>query len=343
MSRRKTTEEFIEEVKDKLITHPDFYKWDYSDVNYVNTNTKIKVICEDHGPFLIRPADHLRGVGCRFCSIERRANKKRSNIETFLNKITAVFKNHKFYSRWDYSETVYVGNKTKVKVYCSKHGYFWITPSDHLQGTTCKYCSIETRSESRKNKNVIIFNKLKYHSLILPLTYDDVRWLTKLSYSRVVTLCRRYGVIIDNQGPSKPELLLRENIKKILEELDICTEVIYNAKVLKHDKTKRLNQFKRNHEIDVYFPELHLGFEMNGLHWHREDNNDPTAKYEGYHRDKDATAKHQKITLYNIWEDEYSCEDDIDFWNEEITKIIKAKNMNSVVDSVQKHGTHIEI
>ena len=63
---RKTTEQFIEEARQ---VHGD--KYDYSKVEYVNSATKVCIICPIHGEFWQRPNDHIRGIGCRKCSSER--------------------------------------------------------------------------------------------------------------------------------------------------------------------------------------------------------------------------------------------------------------------------------
>lgn len=42
-------------------------KYDYSKVHYVNTHTKVEIICPSHGSFFITPNHHGRGSGCRKC------------------------------------------------------------------------------------------------------------------------------------------------------------------------------------------------------------------------------------------------------------------------------------
>lgn len=43
------------------------YKYDYSKVNYINSSTKVCIICPEHGDFWQTPNQHLRGNGCRLC------------------------------------------------------------------------------------------------------------------------------------------------------------------------------------------------------------------------------------------------------------------------------------
>ena len=42
-------------------------KYDYSQVQYIDTYVKVCIICPTHGPFLQRPNDHLTGHGCKYC------------------------------------------------------------------------------------------------------------------------------------------------------------------------------------------------------------------------------------------------------------------------------------
>ena len=67
----KDNEYFIAKAKE---IHKNRY--DYSQVNYVNCRTKVKIICNKHGVFLQTPTGHLSGQGCRKCS------NTISNLET---------------------------------------------------------------------------------------------------------------------------------------------------------------------------------------------------------------------------------------------------------------------
>lgn len=65
ISKKKTltTEQFIEKAK-KI--HKDRY--DYSLVEYVNSQTKVKIICQKHGIFEQTPNNHLKGCNCPKCA-----------------------------------------------------------------------------------------------------------------------------------------------------------------------------------------------------------------------------------------------------------------------------------
>lgn len=80
MSKKKTTEQFIEEAK---MVHGN--KYDYSLVNYINNKTPICIICPKHGKFKQIPSDHLNGRGCNLCS--KLVHDTESFIEQAKNSI----------------------------------------------------------------------------------------------------------------------------------------------------------------------------------------------------------------------------------------------------------------
>ena len=59
----KTNKEFLKEIIQKRGN-----KYNYSKVNYINTHSKIIIICSKHGKFLQTPANHLNGQECPKCS-----------------------------------------------------------------------------------------------------------------------------------------------------------------------------------------------------------------------------------------------------------------------------------
>lgn len=63
MPKRKTTKEFIEEAK---MVHGN--KYDYSKVVYVNSRSKVHILCKDHGLFTQKADTHLSGSGCPKCA-----------------------------------------------------------------------------------------------------------------------------------------------------------------------------------------------------------------------------------------------------------------------------------
>ena len=134
------TQNFIEKARK---VHGD--KYDYSKVEYVNSHTKICIICPEHGEFWQTPNNHLCGKGCNECGKRIVSLKKSSNTDDFITKAKKVHGN-----KYDYSNVVYVKNNEKIKIICPIHGGFEQTPLTHLSGCGCPKCF-------GKNKNNLDF------------------------------------------------------------------------------------------------------------------------------------------------------------------------------------------
>jgi hypothetical protein len=89
--QRKTKKDFIIDAN-KI--HGDVY--DYTNVDYINAQTKVIILCKHHGEFLQTPNKHLSGRGCHKCGIiknslqskERLSNGVNHNSKKVINTIT---------------------------------------------------------------------------------------------------------------------------------------------------------------------------------------------------------------------------------------------------------------
>lgn len=127
------------------------YKYDYSLVEYINSHTKVKIVCPEHGVFEQKPYSHLVGKGCMCCSVD----KKTLDIKEFIEKTNKVHNN-----KYDYSQVKYKNNIVKIKIKCPKHGYFLQNPNRHLQGHGCPICN-ESKGE-REISKILDKNNIKY-------------------------------------------------------------------------------------------------------------------------------------------------------------------------------------
>lgn len=76
-------------IKKSKHIHKD--KYDYSLVNYVNSHTKIKIICKEHGVFNQLPYQHLNNNGCPKC----KESKGEKDIRNILEKNNIIFESEK--------------------------------------------------------------------------------------------------------------------------------------------------------------------------------------------------------------------------------------------------------
>jgi hypothetical protein len=160
--RNKTTAQFIEEAK---FIHGD--KYDYSLVNYITAHTKVKIICPIHGEFEQTPVSHTSDqTGCLICNIEKIEKDRELYFNAFKNKASIAHNN-----RYDYSESIYINNCTKVKIICPKHGEFFQIPRAHIgQKQGCPICKL-SKGEI-KVKEMLEDNKVTF---IPQKTFTDCR------------------------------------------------------------------------------------------------------------------------------------------------------------------------
>lgn len=137
---KSNKELFIEKAR---IVHGN--KYDYSKVEYVNSLTKVCIICPKHGEFWQPPKNHLNGYGCQLCAQEQRVEKNRGSKEGFISRAIEIFGD-----TYDYSRVEYVNSDTPVCIVCRKHGEFWQTPTRHLNSKGCPQCTEERRGSDKR-------------------------------------------------------------------------------------------------------------------------------------------------------------------------------------------------
>ena len=122
-------------------------KYDYSEANYINCKTKIKIICPTHGIFKQTPDNHLNNHGCTHCGKDITTNiMKNVAAESFIGKAIKIHGD-----KYDYSLVKYINAKTKIKIICPTHGMFEQIPNDHLCNKGCPTCGLQ----NSKNENEI--------------------------------------------------------------------------------------------------------------------------------------------------------------------------------------------
>ena len=159
----KTTEQFIKEAKN---IHEDTY--DYSLVNYINSYTKIDIICPIHGIFKQQPSNHLNGNKCKKCANDKLKKNRKKPLEKFIEESKIKHNN-----KYDYSLVVYSNNQTKIDIICPIHGVFKQTPNNHIiKGQGCFKCYHENSfnksdvNEFIKKSNIKHNNKYDYSDVI---------------------------------------------------------------------------------------------------------------------------------------------------------------------------------
>ena len=159
-------------------------KYDYNNVEYVNKETKVCIICPEHGEFWQTPGHHIQGQGCPKCKGDKACERLTLSKEEFIQKANEVHGD-----KYDYSEVNYVTCDTKVCIICPKHGEFWQTPVSHTQGNGCPKCNSSHLERS-------VMNYLDEHGI----TYDYQKRFVWLGRQSLDFYLPDYNVGIECQG-----------------------------------------------------------------------------------------------------------------------------------------------
>ena len=270
-------------------------KYDYSKVNFINTTTKVIIICPDHGEFEQLPSNHLNGRGCPECGKIKALNNRIMDFNEFEEKGNKVHN-----GKYDYSKVNYVDSRTKVIIICSEHGEFEQLPNNHLFGAGCLKCYNEQQKltlNEWKEKSSIKHNG-KYD-------YSKVNYVD--SKTKVIIICPDHG-----------EFEQRADQHLFGEGCPECAQELTSSKAEKdiYDYLKQINsdlEIQKNNrniifpkELDLYIPNYNLAIEFNGLHWHSE-----IFKEDNYHQEKFKECLNNEIRLVQIFEDEWLDKQDI--------------------------------
>lgn len=237
--RLLNTDEFIKKAKE---IHGD--KYDYSKVEYVNTQTKVCIICPEHGEFWQKPNKHLSAKqGCPKCAGVCKTT------EDFICKAKKVHG-----ERYDYSKVQYVNNVTPICIICSEHGEFWQTPAAHLSGCGCVRCvrnvyNKDVYIEMCKNvhNNKYDYSKLEYTGLL----------------NKVCIICPEHGEFWQRanhhlHGVGCPRCFTSKMENKMREYLSD------NNVKFEEQKTFDWLIYKTHLRLDFYLPEYNTAIECQG-------------------------------------------------------------------------------
>ena len=133
--RKKYTSNVEEFIKKAHQIHG--YKYNYSKVEYIDSLTKVCIICPKHGEFWQTPNNHVGNKCiCLECAKEELSKRNTKTTEEFIREARQVHGD-----KYDYQKTKYVNSKVKVCIICPKHGEFWTNPVHFLQGHGCPTCN----------------------------------------------------------------------------------------------------------------------------------------------------------------------------------------------------------
>lgn len=221
-------------------------KYNYSLSVYRNIDTKIDIICPEHGIFQQIPRNHLKGHGCKKCNIE----SVTKDLEIFIEDSRKVHGD-----KFDYSLSVYTNSMTKLKIICPVHGVFEQSPNTHFK-SGCKKCADDlhrtTYEDFVSTAKSVHGNKYDYLSTV----YVNMK-------TKVNILCKKHGTFIQNpfdhlNGMGCPICSESKGERKIRHHLDEKKIKYIFQKKFDGCRNERLLSF------DFFLPDINLCIEYDG-------------------------------------------------------------------------------
>jgi hypothetical protein len=186
--------------------------------------------------------------------------------------------------------------KTNIEKYGYYHPVMSVDIKDKIKKTNIEKYGVDNYKSSQidkentlitKDKNYIKYIKNSIYLLCCEkgheyeIKYDNYYHRYKLN----LTLCTVCNPIADLVSTMENDLF---NFIKL----------IYNGEVIQ--------TYRDGLEIDIYLPQLKIGFEFNGLYWHSEE-----FKGKWYHINKTNYFKERGIRIIHIWEDDWTYKKEI--------------------------------
>ena len=314
MGKSSNAKEFIEKANQ---LHDS--KYDYSQVDYVNSRTKVIIICPIHGSFEQLPSSHLQGNGCPKCAriwtdehkqnLQKSSQKSRGmTTDEWIIRAKSVHG-----GKYDYSQTVYVNQRTDVDIICPVHGLFTQKADSHIRGCGCRLCGnmsdnhkgVHNWSDEQREKTTNTCLK-KYGtkryldsaegkakiSMIKsdPDFRDKMRSIISsdvVQNKTKMTSLDRYGVEFPAQTKAVQDRIYRTKKKNHTVNSSKSEINMYNTLVNRFGKDDVIHQYKHDGRYsfmcDFYVKSLDLFVELNahwthGGHWFNADNCEDLAK-----------------------------------------------------------------
>ena len=194
LTREEKTNAFIRKSREKFGD-----KFDYSKVEYIDSQTPVTLICKEHGEFSVNMYRHLYSKDglCPFChmSIADESGIRRGGVRR-LSTNYLIEKCQYFYGdKYDYSNVEYKGGSSReevVEIVCPKHGSFF----KRIDNINKRDCGCPMCAKERKKQNDIILNANRF------IERSKKKFGDKFDYSEVeyvdaqtpVTLtCKEHG------------------------------------------------------------------------------------------------------------------------------------------------------
>ena len=183
-------------------------RFNYDNMLFKEDNDKLLIECKKHGVFLTTKQKHNNEKygGCKLCANEAIAKSKIKGTKSdFIDNAKKLYDS--FYS---YSNVEWNGMTSEVEIICPKHGSFFMTPSNHLNGKICPKCK-----SSKLEQKMMTFLFKNNINFIHNINKKHFKWL---GLQRLDFYLPDYNTAIECQGRQHFMLIEQYNEKDKLEK-----------------------------------------------------------------------------------------------------------------------------
>ena len=269
-SRTNTREEFINKSNK---VHGTFYDYNKIKSEFVKRADKVSIICPEHGEFVQLASNHLNGLGCYHCGMDRLKNFNKesvSNIKVSLDKL------HNGKYSYAFFDTYESKRYSLIEIVCPEHGIFKQKLGKHLSGAGCQKCNGGIRLTYEE-----VLGRLK--RLHPDLDYSKFTDYRNMRDGTIIVGCKIHGDFATSVYKLQDQRVPCPECKdKFVSSQELKLQEWLSSKGIHFTTHDR--KIIEPHELDLVVPGHNLAIEVNGVYWHSIEFKDEHYHYNKWQR-----------------------------------------------------------
>jgi len=274
--------------------------------------------------------DSLKYFICKKCKRKNTVQKKYGVDNVFQSKVVKEKSKNTIKEKYNVDNISQNNNikEKKINTFIEKYGVNWGLSSDIIKekskNTIKEKYNVDNISQLQKikdQKKITCFNNygvsiISQHKNFKQNLNSIILKKLQKKYDNLLNIIGDNFIFYCDKCDKDFEINKKAFYTRYLLNVELCTicnpigsnhisgleENLYNF--IKDNYNNEIIRSNKNiinpYEIDIYLPDLKIGFEFNGLFWHNENN-----VHKKYHLNKTELCEQQGIQLIHIYEDDW--------------------------------------
>jgi hypothetical protein len=274
--------------------------------------------------------DSLKYFICKKCKRKNTVQKKYGVDNVFQSKVVKEKSKNTIKEKYNVDNISQNNNikEKKINTFIEKYGVNWGLSSDIIKekskNTIKEKYNVDNISKLQKikdQKKITCFNNygvsiISQHKNFKQNLNSIILKKLQKKYDNLLNIIGDNFIFYCDKCDKDFEINKKAFYTRYLLNVELCTicnpigsnhisgleENLYNF--IKDNYNNEIIRSNKNiinpYEIDIYLPDLKIGFEFNGLFWHNENN-----VHKKYHLNKTELCEQQGIQLIHIYEDDW--------------------------------------